>query len=189
MIKRYPSFRRRPDPRDRFNVIVNHQINAPQLRVLDERGETLGIMSKSAALAKAQEQEKDLVLITDKADPPIAKIIDLSKHKYQLSQKKAQDRKKSAVADTKEIRLTPFIGDNDLQSKIRRITEFLKKGHKVRLSMEFRGRSITHKDLGEAIFNQVIDQTSELSTIEIPVKLMGKKMMTQLMPTKKTKGT
>ena len=184
MIKRYPS-RRRPDRKDQFNIIANQYINFPQLRVMDERGESIGIMSKSEALAKAQAAEKDLVLVTDKADPPIAKIIDLSKHKYQLSQKKAQDRKKSASQDIKEIRLTPFIGDNDLQSKMKKIEGFLKKGHKVRLTMEFRGRAIAHKDLGEQVFNNVIEQNAEISSLEIPPRLLGKKMIAQIMPTKK----
>ena len=185
MIKRYPSSRRRPDKKDHVFVVANHYINFPELRVMDEHGETLGVMTKSQALAKADELDKDLVLVTDKANPPVAKIIDLSKYKYQLSQKKAQDRKKSTNQDIKEIRLTPFIGDNDLQSKLKKIEGFLKKGHKVRLSMEFRGRAITHKDLGEQIFSDVISQTAEIATVEIAPKLMGKKMIAQIMPIKK----
>lgn len=185
MIKRYPSSRRRPDKRNQVFVTANHQISYPELRVMDEHGEALGVLTKTQALAKAEELGKDLVLVTDKATPPVAKIIDLSKYKYQLSQKKAQDRKKTAGQDIKEIRLTPFIGDNDLQSKINKIEGFLKKGHKVRLTMEFRGRAITHKDLGAQIFDNVINQMAELATVEIEPKMMGKKMIAQIMPVKK----
>jgi translation initiation factor IF-3 len=154
---------------------------------MDEHGQSLGIMSRSAALNQAIAAQKDLVLITDKATPPVAKIIDLSKYKYQLSQKQSQDRKKANAQDIKEIRLTPFIGENDLQSKLNRITEFLKRGDKVRLSMEFRGRSITHKDLGVEVVNRVINQVADISTIEIEPKLIGKKLIAGLMPAKKGK--
>jgi translation initiation factor IF-3 len=186
MIKRYTP-RRRPTDRDRLFVVANHNIHHDTLRVMSDTGEQIGVMSKSEALMAARNAEKDLVLVTDKADPPIAKIIDLSKYKYQLSQQKAQDRKNSQAQDIKEIRLTPFIDNNDLNSKIKKIEGFLKKGHKVRLTMEFRGRSITKKDIGEEVFAQVTEVVQELSTVELPAKMMGKKMMMQLMPIKKGK--
>lgn len=143
-------------------------------------------MSRQEALDRARKEDKDLILITDKATPPVAKIIDLSKYKYQLSQKKAADRKKSSAIEVKEIRLTPFIGQNDLQSKIRRIDEFLKKGCHVRLSMEFRGRAIVHKDRGPEIFDQVFEQISDQANWEIEPKMMGKKLLAQVMPIKKS---
>jgi translation initiation factor IF-3 len=144
-------------------------------------------MSKSEALGQARDAGKDLVLVTEKATPPIAKIIDLSKYKYQLSRKKAEERQNSKGQDIKEIRLTPFIGDGDLASKIKKVDGFLQKGHKVRLTMELRGRSITKKDIGEEVFDQVVQSVSEIATIELPAKLVGKKMMMQLMPAKKGK--
>lgn len=186
MIKRYTP-KKRPTDRDRLFVVANHNIRHDTLRVMGENGTQLGVMSKNEALVAAQNAEKDLVLVTDKADPPIAKIIDLSKYKYQLSQQKAQDRKNSHAQDIKEMRLTPFIDDNDLNSKVKKIEGFLKKGHKVRLTMEFRGRSITKKDLGEEVFSRVVETVKELSTVELPAKMMGKKMMMQLMPIKKGK--
>jgi translation initiation factor IF-3 len=154
---------------------------------MSETGEGLGVMSKNEALVAARDADRDLVLITDKANPPIAKIIDLSKYKYQLSQQKAQERKNSHTQDTKEIRLTPFIDANDLNSKVKKVEGFLKKGHKVRLTMEFKGRAITKKNLGEEIFNQVVTTVAPLSTIEFPAKMIGKKMLLQLMPSKKGK--
>jgi translation initiation factor IF-3 len=173
--------------RDRVFITANQAIPFEELRVMDEFGQALGVMSKPQALEKARASEKDLVLITDKATPPVAKIIDLSKHKYQLNQKKAQDRKKANSQDTKEIRLTPFIGENDLQAKLNRVSEFLKRGDKVRLTMEFRGRAIAHKDLGQALVERAIEQMADISTVEIEPKMMGKKLIAGLMPKVKKK--
>jgi translation initiation factor IF-3 len=190
VIKRFTSHSKRrsfTNNRDRVFVTANQAIAFPELRVMDEFGEALGIMSKTEALQKAQTLEKDLVLVTDKATPPVAKIIDLSKYKYQLSQKKAQDRKKANSQDTKEIRLTPFIGENDLQAKLKRVEEFLRRGDKVRLTMEFRGRAIAHQDLGQEIIARVIEQVAEIGTVEIVPKMIGKKLIAGLMPVKKKK--
>lgn len=186
MIKRYMP-RRRPTDKDRLFVVSNHHIHHDTLRVLGDDGAQLGVMSKEDALNRARNAGKDLVLVTDKATPAIAKIIDLSKYKYQLSRKKAEERQHNKAQDIKEIRLTPFIDTGDLDAKINKVTNFLEKSHKVRLTMEFRGRSITKKDLGEAVFDQVVQSVSEMATIELPAKLVGKKMMLQLMPIKKGK--
>ena len=182
MIKRYTPHKHSTD---RVFVTANQYINFPELRVIDEHGGALGVMSRQNALDQARREDKDLILITDKAVPPVAKIIDLSKYKYQLSQKKAADRKKSSAVEVKEIRLTPFIGQNDLQSKMRRIDEFLKKGYHVRLSMEFRGRAIVHKDRGPELFAQVFEQINNPAVWEIEPKMMGKKLLGQIMPSKK----
>lgn len=166
-------------------VTANHMIRVPQVRVLTDRGEMLGIMTTSEALSRARDEEKDLVLVTEKAQPPIAKIIELAKYKYQVQQKAAESRKKARSQETKEVRLTPFIGEGDFQTKLRKITEYLEKGDKVRLSMEFRGRLITKKEFGDEVFKKVFEATKEIASLEIAPQLMGKKIMAQLMPTKK----
>lgn len=166
-------------------VTANHMIRVPQVRVLSERGEALGVMTTSEAIHRARDEEKDLVLVTEKATPPIAKIIELAKYKYQLQQKEAESRKKARSQETKEVRFTPFIGEGDFQTKLRKVTEYLTKGDKVRLTMEFRGRLITKKEFGDEVFGKVFDATKEIATIEIPVQQMGKKIIAQLMPTKK----
>ena len=155
---------------------------------MDEQGEALGVMDTGAALDLARAQKKDLILITDKANPPVAKIIQLSKYKYQLSQKKAQERKKSRVQDIKEVRLRPFIDENDLQAKIRKITGFIKKNHKVRLSMELRGRAITKQDLANEILDRIVAETSDAAQVDTERKLIGKRLQIQLMPTRKAKS-
>ena len=179
---------RRYQPKNTFQATVNRYISYPQLRVMDDQGQSLGVMDRQAALDMATAQKKDLVLITDKADPPVAKIIELSKFKYQMSQKKAAERRRSRAQDIKEIRLRPFVDENDLQTKIRKAREFLSRRHKVRLSMELRGRAITKQDLAHQILDRVISEIADVSTVETDRKLIGKKIQVQLMPAKKIKA-
>jgi len=183
MIRKKPF--QRPQPQ--FRVTANHMIRVPELRVLTDIGDIIGVMSTSEALERAHSEGKDLVLVTETAKPPIAKIIDLAKYRYQLQQKVAEGRKKSKAQDIKEIRLSPFIGEGDFQTRLKRVIEFLKKGDKVRLTLEFRGRAITKQEFGREQFDRIFAETAELSTVEIVPKMLGKKMMAQLMPTKKQK--
>lgn len=165
-------------------VTANYHITVPEVRVLSEHGEMIGVMKTSEALNRAREEEKDLVLVTATAQPPIAKIIAISKYRYQLQQKQAEGRKKSKSQDIKEIRLSPFIGEGDFQVRLKRVIEFLKKGDKVRLSIEFRGRNITKQEFGREHLDRIFEATADIGTVEIQPKLIGKKMMAQLMPGK-----
>lgn len=182
MIKRKP-FQRPQAPQ--FRITANFNIRVPQLRVLTDIGEMIGVMSTQEALGRARSEGKDLVLVTETANPPIAKIIDLAKYRYQLQQKMAEGRKKSKAQDIKEVRFTPFIGEADFQTRLKKIVEFLKRGDKVRLTLEFRGRAITKQEFGREHFDRVFTETAELATVEIQPKMLGKKMMAQLMPIKK----
>jgi translation initiation factor IF-3 len=166
-------------------ITANHHIRFPEVRVLTEHGEMLGVMPTSEALDKARIAEKDLVLVTEGAKPPVVKIIDLAKFKYQLQQKKSEGRKKAKNQDIKEVRFTPFMGEGDFVSRLNKVKKFLEKGDKVRLSLQFRGRAITKKQFGYDLFNRVFDETSEIATAEIQPKMMGKKLVAQLMPIKK----
>ena len=181
MIRRKP-FQRPPQ---QLRVTANLHISYPELRVLSDLGEMIGVMSKEEALQRAHAEGKDLVLVTESAKPPIAKIINLAKFRYQLQQKKAEGRKKSKAQDTKEVRFSPFIGENDFQFRLRKIIDFLKKGDKVRMTLEFRGRTITKQEFGREHFDRVFAETADLASIEIQPKMIGKKMMAQLMPIKK----
>lgn len=167
-------------------VKANRNIKFLQVRVLTEHGEMLGIMPTREAQQKAFDQEKDLVLVTENAEPPIVKIIDLAKYKYQQQQKKAESRKKARKQDLKEIRFTPFIGEADFETRLRKITKFLEKGDKVRLTVEFRrGRQMTKKEFGFETFDRVFSATNEIADIEIQPKMVGPKLMAQLSPKKK----
>lgn len=166
-------------------VVANHMIRHPQVRVLDERGEMLGTMPTTQAMGMAREQDKDLVLVTDKSEVPIAKIIELSKFKYQQQQKMAEGRKKARSQDTKEVRFTPFIGENDLNAKISKVVGFLQKGHKAKLTLAFKGRQIASKELGYEVFEKIFAATSEIAETELPPKMIGNKLIAQLMPGRK----
>jgi translation initiation factor IF-3 len=154
---------------------------------MDEHGQALGIMSRQDAIEKAFSENKDLVLVTDKAKPPVAKIIEFSKYKYLLSQKKADEHKKNRAQDIKEIRLRPFIDENDLKAKIRKAVGFIKRNDKVRLCMELKGRAITKQDLAHEILRRFVEEMAEVAQVETEAKLLGKKIQLQLMPLKKKK--
>lgn len=147
----------------------------------------LGIFPIQEAMNMAREAEKDLVLVTEKSKPPITKIIELAKFKYQLQQKEAESRKKARSQETKEVRFTPFMGEGDYQTKLRRVIEFLNDGDKVRLSIEFKGRLITKREFGDAIIAKIFADTAEIAVVEIRPQMMGKKIMAQLMPSKSVK--
>lgn len=181
MIRKKPF--QRPQPQ--FRITANHHIRVPELRVLTDIGDMIGVMSTSEAMNRAQAEGKDLVMVTETAKPPIAKIIDIAKYRYQLQQKQAEGRKKSKSQDIKEVRLTPFIGEGDFQTRLKKIIEFLKKGDKVRLTLEFKGRAITKQEFGREQFDRIFAETAELATTEIMPKMLGKKMLAQLMPIKK----
>ncbi len=163
-------------------VTANLLIRATEVRVLTERGEMVGVMSRDEALTQARDANKDLVLINEKANPPIAKIIDLAKFKYQEQQKKSQGRKKAKIQNIKEVRFTPFMSDGDFVSRLNKVLKFLKKGDKVRLTLLFKGRAITKKEFGYDIFERAIEATKEYALVEVAPKMMGKKLMAQLMP-------
>jgi translation initiation factor IF-3 len=154
------------------------------MRLISERGEQLGVMTKPEALARAEQEGKDLVLITDKANPPVVKLIALSKHKYQQQQKSQEEKKASRAADTKELRLSPFMAQGDLDARIARTREFLTDNHKVKLQMKFKGREITKKEFGEAVFKKLFSAVADLGGVEIPPKLLGKVMFAQITPVK-----
>lgn len=175
--------------RSKNKVIANHQIRASKVRVLTEHGEMVGIVSIKEALQKARAQDKDLVLVTDQTSPPVAKIIDLAKFKYQQQQKQAASRKKARAQEVKEVRFTPFMGDNDFQSRLKKVKQFLKKGDKVRLSLFFKGRAITKKEFGYTVFDKIFEGTAQIAAVEMEPKLMGKKLIAQLTPDHKKKET
>ncbi len=163
-------------------VTANHQIRAAEVRVLDEKGGQLGVMSTRDAIEKARVAEKDLVLIADKAQPPVAKIISISKYKYQQQQKDRESRKKAKAQEIKEVRFTPFMSDGDFDSRLKKVESFLKRGDKVRLSLQFKGRQITKKEFGFNMFQRVMSATEEIATLEMEPKMLGKKLIAQLQP-------
>lgn len=182
MIKRY-----KQQPKIQYRI--NQRIFAPQLRVLDAEGKQIGVLSKFDALKLAQEQELDLVEVAPMAKPPVAKIVNYNKFLYQLEKKKKEEKKKAKVSETKEIRLGPFMSDNDLQVMIRRGKEFLEDGNKVRLVVKFRGRQITRSEFGREIVEKFAWALSDISKIDREPHLEGKQMIALLSPDKKAHKT
>lgn len=145
-------------------------------------------MSKQAALQMAEEQNKDVVLISATANPPVAKLIEYSKHKYQQQQKKQEEKRATKKSDIKELRLSPFIAEGDLQSRIDRVREFLEDGFKVRLHVRFKGRQITKKDFGQDVLDKIFAAVTDIGQVEIAPKMQGKMLSGQLMPLPKGKA-
>jgi translation initiation factor IF-3 len=171
----------------RYDFVMNEQIRATEVRVIDSMGGQVGVLTRDAALAMAQEQEKDLILVTAQATPPVVKIIEASKHKYQQEQRQQEVRKASKTGEIKELRLSPFIAAGDLESRTKRVREFLEDGHKVRLMLRFKGREITKKEFGHDVMDKLYQAVSDVAQIETAPKLAGKMLMMQLMPGKKKK--
>ena len=165
-------------------VRINERIFAQQLRVIDAEGKQIGVLTKDEALRIARERELDLVEIAPTAKPPVAKIIDFNKYQYQLAKKKQEEKKKAKSSETKEIRLGPFMSDNDLQVMIRRGREFLTDGDKIRLVVKFRGRQITRSEFGREIINKVVNALSDISKVDRESKFEGRQMVALLSPEK-----
>lgn len=161
---------------------LNQAINFPELRIIGPDEKQIGVLSRDEALAKAAELKMDLVLITDKAKPPIARIIDFNKFKYQQIRKERQGKKKDKSGDQKEIRFTPFIAQKDFDTRIERIKELLKAGHKVKLTVKFTGRQITRKDFGDAILNRASQALVADGTQESQPKMQGKLLWAIISP-------
>ncbi len=159
---------------------INHRINAPQIRVLDAKGQQIGLLTKQEALNLAQSQELDLVEVAPMANPPVAKIINFKKFLYQQEKKKKEEKRKAKVSQTKEIRLGPFMSENDLQVRIKRGREFIEDGNKLRLVVKFKGRQITHPEFGRKIISNVIEALSEISKVDREPRFEGRQMIAVL---------
>lgn len=163
-------------------MIVNDDIRAHELRVIDSEGEQLGVMSKNEALQKAEQADLDLVLISPSAKPPVARIMDYSKYRYEQQRKEREQRKHQKTVNIKEIRLSPTIDENDFQTKLRNGRKFIEKGDKVKVSIRFRGRAITHKEIGREVLERFAKETSDIASVEQKPKMDGRSMFLQLAP-------
>lgn len=168
---------------------MNEAIRSAEMRLIDQFGEQLGVYSRQQALELAEREGKDLVMITEKALPPVVKLIEFSKFKYQLQQKKQEEKKGSKGNVIKELRLTPFMASGDLEARINRIREFLEENNKVRLQMKFKGREITKQEFGMNIFTRIFKAIEDVGRVEIAPKLLGKVMSAQITPTGKKKAS
>ena len=179
---------RKQEKEVRHEVKVNRRIRAREVRVIDPDGKQLGIMPLDDALNAAVGMDLDLVEVATKSDPPVCRIMDYGKFKYEQSKKSQESRKKQTVIHLKEIKLRPKTDKHDFQFKVRHMERFLKEGNKVKVSMIFRGREIMHPDIGEKILKRVIDFTKECGVVEQAPKREGRAMNMILAPLQSTKS-
>lgn len=164
---------------------LNHQIRVPQVRVIDDQGEQLGVISTQEALRLAQERGVDLVEVAPNANPPVCRLVDYNKFLYQEEKKARETKRGSKGGDVKEIRLSPFISENDFTIRVKRAEEFMGEGHKLRVVLKFSGREMAHPEFGWTQINKFIEAVSEFGKVEREPKQEGKMLVTTLTPAKK----
>lgn len=163
-------------------MMVNDGIRAREVRLIGENGDQLGVKSKDEALRIADAAGLDLVVVAPKAKPMVAKVLDYGKYRFELQKKERQSRKKQKVVSVKEIRLSPTIDTNDFNTKLKRAKTFIAKGEKVRVSIRFKGRAITHKEIGRDVLNRMADSTSDVASVTQRAKMDGRSMFLMLAP-------
>jgi translation initiation factor IF-3 len=161
---------------------VNQEINALKVRLIDERGEMVGVVSRNDALVRAGEAGLDLVEVAAAADPPVVKILDFGKFKYEEQKKRNEARKKQKIIEVKEIKLRPGIDDHDYDVKMRSMLKFIEEGDKVKVTMRFRGRELAHQEIGMNVLMRVRDDLDKLTKIEQHPRMEGRQMTMVLSP-------
>lgn len=161
---------------------VNETIRAREVRLIDANGDQLGVKTRDEALQIAQTRELDLVLVAPGAKPPVCRIMDYGKYRYEQQKKEKEARRKQRVINVKEVRFSPGIGDHDFNTKLRNARKFLENGDKVKASVRFRGRAITHKDLGREVLDRLAEEVKDIATIESRARMEGRQMFMMLAP-------
>ena len=161
---------------------INEEIRDKELRVIGANGDQLGIMSSADALALAEEKELDLVKIAPNAVPPVCKIMDYGKFRFEQLKKEKEAKKNQRVVEVKEIRMSPSIDTNDLNTKIKNAMKFLNDGNRVKVTVRFRGREMAHTSLGEVLLKQFGESCAEVATVEKGAELEGRNMSMFLSP-------
>ena len=164
---------------------LNYQIASPQLRLLDEEGKQIGVVSKIEALQKASELGIDVVEIAPHAKPPVAKLIDFKKFKYQEAKKERENRKSQKNVGIKEVRLRPFIGSHDFDTRLKQAKEFLAEGNQLKITVFFRGREITRKEFGFKVIQQFIEKLEQVKVVREP-HMEGRTLVAMVVSDKKS---
>ncbi|HEY5210909.1 MAG TPA: translation initiation factor IF-3 [Stellaceae bacterium] len=161
---------------------VNFQINVPRVRLVDENGTMIGVVTRQEAMTRAQEAGLDLVEVATNADPPVVKILDFGKFKYEEQKRKNEARKKQKVIEVKEIKLRPGIDDHDYEVKMRSMLKFIGEGDKVKVTMRFRGRELAHQELGMNVLIRVREALDKLAKVEQTPRMEGRQMTMVMSP-------
>ncbi len=164
------------------DMMVNEGIRAREVRLIGQNGDQLGIKSKTEALEIAARANLDLVLVAPNAKPPVCRIMDYGKFRFEQQKKEKEARKNQKVINIKEVRLSPTIDEHDFNTKLRNAIKFLEKGDKVKASIRFKGRAITHKEIGQRVLDRFSKACAEVATIESHPKMDGRSMFLVLAP-------
>lgn len=171
-----------PAPPTRDGPRVNEEIRAPQVRLIDEDGEMQGVMTARDAIFRAQQAGLDLLEISPNASPPVVKILDFGKYKYEQQKKKNEAKKKQKVVELKEVKVRPNIDENDYQVKMRHMKEFIAEGDKVKVTLRFRGREMAHTELGAKVLERIRNEMGEIIKVEQFPKMENRQMIMVLAP-------
>ena len=166
----------------RDDRLVNDSIQAPEVRLIDAAGEQVGVVSREAALEHASDSGLDLVIVAVNAEPPVCKIMDYGKFKYDEQKKRNEARKKQKTIDVKEVKLRPGIDSHDYEIKMRSMKKFLDEGDKVKVTMRFRGREMVHQEIGARVLDRVRDDLDGQVKIEQFPRVEGRQMVMVLAP-------
>ena len=172
----------RPIAPQKDGPLSNEDITSADVQLIDAEGENRGVVNTRAALAEAQEQGLDLVLISPNAVPPVAKMLDLGRFKYAAQKKAAEARKKQKVIEVKEVQMRPNIDTHDYDTKMKAVQRFLDEGDRVKVTMRFRGREMAHQDLGMQLLLKVREQTEAIAKVESQPRSEGRQMVMVLAP-------
>lgn len=163
------------------NIAINNQIKANKVRLIDVNGEQIGVVSKKEALEKAELKNLDLIEISSQ-EIPVCKIGDFGKYKFELNKKEKENKKKQTVVSLKEVQFSANIGEHDFKTKTKRIEEFLLKGSKVKISLRYKGREITHPEIGKELFQRVQNEVGSVAVVEQKAKMDGRNLIMTLVP-------
>jgi len=164
---------------------INHQIHAKEVRLLRDDGTQIGVVTKEDALSQGRAAGLDLVEIAPHAVPPVVKLVDYKKFLYQLAKKARSERATAKKVDLKEIRLTPFMAQNDLGTRLRQGREFLIEGHKLKINVKFVGRQLTHREFGDVMWQKAVAELTDISAVDQAPKWFGKVYSGTLTPAQK----
>ena len=161
---------------------MNERIRAPEIRLIGADGENVGVVTPARAMAMAEEAGLDLVEISPNAEPPVCKIMDFGKYKYETQKREAEARKKQKIIEIKEIKFRPGTDDHDYDVKMRSVQKFLAEGDKVKVTLRFRGRELSHQQLGMNLLRRVQEDTNEIAKIEAYPRMEGRQMLMVISP-------
>lgn len=166
---------------------VNREIRAPKVRVISHTGEQVGVITLQEALAMADQEGLDLVEIVPGSNPPVCKIINFGKFRYDQTKREKESKKAQHQVKVKEVKLKPNTDDHDVETKLRHARDFLEKGNKVKMTCTFRGREMAHTEIGERMMHKFCEELEDVAMLESPIKLMGRMLIAVLAPGVKKK--